>query len=195
MLIVGTDAAAVEIELAARRLCCPDCQAQLRPWGHGIERDVRGPGAVIERRRPRRSICRSCATTHVLLAEDTLVRRRDSVEVIGGALLAKAKGRSRRSIAAALGVHPSTVAGWLRRFALMAGAIREHFTRWAAVLGPAHGALAPTGSAFCDAVEVIGVVGIVAVRRFGPRPVWSLASVLSGGGLLATRAHPYPPPC
>jgi len=193
VLIVGTDAAAVEIELAAWRLCCPDCSAQLRPWGHAGERDVRGPGAVITRRRPRRSICRACRATHVLSAEDTLRRRRDTVEVIGTALVGKARGQGRRSIAAALGLHPSTVAGWLRRFALMAGAIRQHFTRWAAVLGPGHGPLAPTGSAFSDAVEAIGMVGIVAVRRFGPRPVWSLASALTGGGLLATRAHPYPP--
>jgi transposase-like protein len=191
VLIVGTDAAAVEIELAAWRLSCPDCSAQLRPWGHAGERDVRGPGAVITRRRPRRSICRACRATHVLSAEDTLCRRRDTVEVIGTALVGKARGQGRRSIAAALGLHPSTVAGWLRRFALMAGAIREHFTRWAAVLG-LHDPLAPAGSAFADAVEAIGVVGIVAVRRFGPRPVWSLASLLSGGRLLATRAHPYP---
>jgi hypothetical protein len=91
-------------------------------------------------------------------------------------------------------VHESTVAGWLRRFAQMAGVIREHFTRWAAVLGPGHGPFSPRGSAFCDAVEAIGVVGIVAVRRFGPRSPWALASVLTRGGLLATRAHPYPSP-
>ncbi len=194
MLIVGTDAAAVEIELAAWRLSCPDCSAQLRPWGHATERDVRGPAAVIERRRPRRSICRACKRTHVLAAEDTLARRRDTAEVIGSALLAKAAGKGRRSIAAALGLHPSTVAGWLRRFAEMAVVLREHFTRWAAVLAPTHGAFFPTGSAFSDAVEAIGVVGIVAVRRFGPRPAWSLASVLTGGRLLATRAHPYPSP-
>jgi transposase len=70
----------------------------------------------------------------VLLAEDTLSRRRDAVQVIGTALVAKANGQGRRSIAAALGVHESTVAGWLRRFAQMAGVIREHFTRWAAVV-------------------------------------------------------------
>jgi hypothetical protein len=191
VLIVGTDAAAVDIVLTSGRLTCPDCAGRLRPWGHGVARDVRGAGAAVERRRPRRSICRSCTTTHVLLAEDCLVRRRDTVAVIGTALLRRARGQGRRSIAAALGLHPSTVAGWLRRFALMAGAIREHFTRWAAVLG-LHDPLAPTGSALSDAVEAIGVVGIVAVRRFGPRPVWSLASLLTGGHLLATRDHPYP---
>lgn len=194
MLIVGTAAASVEIELAAGRLACPCCQSVLRPWGHARARDVRGRGAVVERRRPRRTICRSCGVTHVLCAEDTLARRRDSVEVIGAALVAKSRGEGRRRVAAALGLHPSTVAGWLRRFAAMAGALRQHFTRWAAVLGPGHGPLTPTGSAFSDAVEAIGVVAIVAVRRFGPRSAWCLASLLTGGGLLATRAHPFPPP-
>jgi hypothetical protein len=152
---------------------------------------VRGDLAVIERRRPRRSICSSCLRTHVLLAEDSLSRRRDVVAVIGAALLAKSGGTGRRSIAAALGLHESTVAGWLRRFAQMAVAIREHFTRWLAVLGPGHGPISARGSAFSDALEAIGVVGIVAVRRFGPRPPWSLASKLSGGALLTTRVHPY----
>ena len=118
----------------------------------------------------------------------------DVVQVIGTALVAKSKGRGRRSIAAALGVHESTVSGWLRRFTQMAEAIREHFTRWAATLSPGHAPISPRGSAFSDAVEAIGVVGIVAVRRFGPRSPWSLASVLTAGGLLTTRAHPYPSP-
>ncbi len=194
MLIVGTDPAAVEIELASFRLICPSCESKLRPWGHARERDVRGDNAVVERRRPRRSICSSCPGTHVLLAEDTHTRRRDAVSVIGGALVAKSRGQGRRLIAAFLGLHESTVAGWLRRFSQMARFIREHFTRWAALLDPGHGPISSGGSAFCDAVEAIGVVGVVAVRRFGPRSPWSLASRLTGGGLLATRAHPYPSP-
>lgn len=194
MLIVGTDPAAVEVELASCRLACPSCESTLRPWGHARERDVRGDNAVIARRRPRRSICSSCRATHVLLAEDTLSRRRDAVSVIGTALVAKSRGRGRRLIAAALGVHESTVAGWLRRFSQMARFIREHFTRWAALLDPGHGPISSRGSVFRDAVEAIGVVGVVAVRRFGPRPPWALACRLTGGGLLTTRAHPYPSP-
>ncbi len=194
VLIVGTDPAVVETELAARRLTCPNCGGDLRGWGHATERDVRGVDAVIERRRPRRSICSSCYTTHVLLAEDTLSRRRYGVQVIGTALLAKAGGKGRRSVAAALGVHESTVAGWLRRFTQMAVAIREHFTCWAAVLDPGHGPIGARGSDFSDALEAIGVVGVVAVRRFGPRSPWALASKLTGGGLLATPVHPYPAP-
>ena len=85
MLIVGTDEAAVEADLVGGRLECPTCEIGLRPWGHGIEREVRHRERT-ERRRLRRSICKPCATTHVLVPEDTLVRRRDSTEVIGAAL-------------------------------------------------------------------------------------------------------------
>ena len=99
MLIVGTDKAAVEADLIGGRLGCPNCQFGLRPWGHGVEREVRRPRAHSERRCLRRSICRPCAATHVLVPEDTLLRRRDSVEVIGAALTAKAEGKGHRRIA------------------------------------------------------------------------------------------------
>jgi len=132
----------------------------------------------------RRSICRACTTTHVLIPEDTLLRRRDGVEVIGAALTAKAKGQGHGRIAQDLGRAPSTVRGWLRRFASMAGELREHFTRWAHALDPGHDGLHVGGSPLCDAVDAVGMLGIVAVRRFGPRPPWSLASVVTGGGLL-----------
>lgn len=183
MLIVGIEEAAVEADLAGGRLNCPICESVLRRWGYGIERDVRLL-ATTEARRFRRSICRDCGCTHVLIPEDTLVRRRDAVEVIGAALIAKAQGAGHRTIALDLGRRPSTVRGWLRRFAAMASAIREHFCRWAHALDPSHDRLAVGGSSFSDAVEAVGVLGIVAVRRFGPRPPWSLASVVTAGALL-----------
>ena len=193
MLIVGIDEAAIEADLVGGRTCCPSCGGGLRPWGHGTEREVRLADRA-ERRRPRRSICRACATTHVLVPEDTLLRRRDGVEVIGAALVAKAHGQGHRRIAAHLGRVASTVRGWLRRFAVRASAIREHFTRWAYALGPSQDRRWTGGSAFCDAVEAIGMAGVVAVRRFGPRPVWSLASVLTGGRLLCNTSSPFPRP-
>ncbi|MDQ6798079.1 MAG: hypothetical protein M3011_08705 [Actinomycetota bacterium] len=58
------------------------------------------------------------------------------------------------------------------------------------MLGP----IVPTGSAFADAVAAIGVAARAAVHRLGPRPPWSVASVLTGGGLLATRNDPWAPP-
>lgn len=183
MLIVGIDAVAVEMDLRGGGLCCPSCGSGLRPWGHGVVREVR-LRVGSERRRFRRSICRACAGTHVLVPEDTLVRRRDAVEVVGAALTAKARGVGHRRIATDLDRHESTVRGWLRRFAVMADELREHFTRWAYVLDPGHDRVSLGGSAFADAVEAVGVLGIVAVRRFGPRPPWSLACVVTGGGLL-----------
>jgi hypothetical protein len=66
--------------------------------------------------RPRRSMCSSCACTHVLLPASLLVRRADCAAVIGTALLAKATGVGHRPIASFVGRPVSTVRGWLRRF-------------------------------------------------------------------------------
>lgn len=193
MLIVGTEETAVEADLKSGRLSCPSCQVGLRPWGHGVEREVRLLDRS-EQRRFRRSICRPCRATHVLIPEDTFLRRRHGAEVIGVALTAKAKGAGHRRIAKDLGVGPSAVRGWLRAFALKAVVVREHFVRWAHAMDPGHDDLSAGGSDFCDAVDAIGVFGIVAVRRFGPRPVWSLASFVTGGCLLCNTIEHFRQP-
>jgi hypothetical protein len=193
VLIVGTDPAAVEADLTDGRLGCPACGNGLRPWGHAAEREVRALSRS-EWRRFRRSICPACKTTHVLVPEDTLLRRRDAVEVIGAGLLQKTQGAGHRRIAETLGRPASTVRGWLRRFGAMAGVLREHFTRWAHALDSAPAPVVPSGSVFADAIEAIGVLGAVAVRRFGPRPPWSLASVVTGGRLLCNTNSPFPAP-
>jgi hypothetical protein len=130
----------------------------------------------------------------VLIPHDTLVRRRDGVEVIGAALRAKVEGKSDRRIAEDLGRRRSIVRGWLRSFAAAAVRIREHFTRWAHFLDPGHDHRSEGGSDFFDAVEAIGVLGVVAVRRFGPYPVWVLASVVTSGGLLCNTKWPFRQP-
>ena len=192
MLIVGIDAAAVEMELSGGLLVCP-CGSVVRPWGHGVGREVRlGDGVV--RRRLRRSICRVCGVTHVLLPEDMLLRRRDGVAVVGAALTAAAGGQGYRRIAADLCRPESTVRGWLRRFTVMAAALREHFARWAYALDPVHDRLSPGGTVLFDAVEAVGMFAVVAVRRFGPRPPWSLACVATGGGLLCNTSYLWAPP-
>jgi len=190
LLIVGTDAGVVDRALRAGRLHCPDCSSALRPWGHSRSREVRHLSGS-ERRRFRRSRCLSCKKTHVLVGEDTLVRRRDAAEVIGAALLAHSKGKGRTAIGKSLGRHPSTVAAWLRRFKRSATRISEHFAIWAEALGLGGAAVRPTGSAFGDALEMIGIVGALAVRRFGPKPTFHVASVLTQGGLLATPSHQF----
>lgn len=189
MKIVGTDALEVERALLAGNLACP-CGGRLRPWGHARRRVVRRRGPD-ERRRPRRSRCADCQATHVLLAEDTLLRRRDGVEVIGAALAAKAAGQGQRRSARALGVPPSTVRNWLRRFASVAEAVRALFTTLAHQLDPMLAPLAPTSSSVADAVEAVAVAARAAVWRFGPRPPWRFASAASEGRLLSNTGCLY----
>jgi hypothetical protein len=193
VLMVGTDEGQVETELVAGGLTCPACGGRLRPWGFARRRVLRGRGGRELWRRPRRSICSSCAVTHVLLPVLVLWRRRDLAVVIGEALAAKAAGAGYRRIAGSLGaVPPDTVRGWLRRFAARAGEIREHFTGLAHALGADLGVMEPRASPVADAVEAIGVAAQAAADRFGPAPVWHFASGATGGRLLANTGSLYP---
>ncbi len=110
------------------------------------------------------------------------------------ALLAKVGGHGHRRIAHAISRPQSTVRGWLRRFASRAAPIWEHFVRWAHAVDPTHEDRSVGGSSFSDAVSAIGVLGMVATRRFGPRPVWGIASVVTGGGLLGNTSSLFRAP-
>jgi hypothetical protein len=127
----------------------------------------------------------------VLLPELAFVRRQDEVSVIGQAIEASVAGEAYRRIASRLGVPADTVRGWLRRFTERAGLLRAHFTRCAVVLDPELGAVLPAGSGVADALEVIAVAVRAWVLRFGSGDPWQVASRLSGGLLLATRAPAY----
>lgn len=191
MLIVCAEQALVEAELCGGRLACPSCRGVLGPWGHARVRVVRRADGVRSLR-PRRGRCRVCAGTHVLLPDFVLLRRRDEVAVIGRAIEAKARGEGHRPIAGRLGVPKDTVRGWLRQFAAGCEAIRAHFTRWALALDPELGLVPAAGSAVADALEAVAVAVRAWVLRFGSRPAWSLASVLSGGALLCNASCPFP---
>ena len=128
VLTVNGDGALVERQLAGGELGCPSCGGVLGGWGHARPRPVRmaeGPDVVLV---PRRSRCRGCGGTHVLLPAWCLSRRADAGAVIGAALEAAAAGAGHRTIAAGLGRPASTVRGWLRRFAARAEAVRAFFT-------------------------------------------------------------------
>jgi len=180
----------VEADLLAGLLACPSCKGELGPWGHSVSRELRLlTGSVWLR--PRRSMCRVCKKSHVLLPDSTLIRRRDHVEVIGTALVMRAWGASIARIAAELARLVGTVRGWLRSFTHNLEAVRALFTRWARVVDPSGEPIPPAGGAFCDALAAIGVASRAAVLRFGPRPPWSNLSRLSGGALLCNTSLLY----
>ena len=146
MLMVSGDLVGVEIELIRGRLRCPGCADRLAPWGRARGRAVRSAGGVEQRVQPRRARCVGCTRTHVLLPDGLLARRRDEVVVIGAALIAHGAGDGHRRIAERLGVPPSTVRGWLRRFRSRATAIAGFFTQWALALAPGSDPPTPTAS-------------------------------------------------
>jgi len=188
VLTVNGDRAVVERQLAGGELACPSCGGVLGGWGNGAERRVRVLDGDDVRLRPRRSRCRGCRATHVLLPAQFLQRRADAGEVIGAALEAAAAGGGHRRIAGLLGRPASTVRGWLRRFAGRAERVRAFFTVLLARTSP--DPVMPAGAQGLVAAAVSAIAGAaaaVAARwpQVGEVPVWAAASAASGGRLLA----------
>ncbi|MCI0686306.1 MAG: hypothetical protein L0Y54_03575 [Sporichthyaceae bacterium] len=137
---------------------------------------------------PRRSRCSLCLVTHVLLPVVALLRRADLAEVVGRALVAKARGSGARTIAALLGRPPDTVRGWLRRFDSRAEMVRRVFTGLLVDVAPDPVVPAAMCSVFADAVAVVlGAARAVLIRwpRLGEVPAWQAASAASNGRLLS----------
>src|ERR1700694_3023020 len=90
MVTVEVDSARVESPLAAGEGACPSCSdGVLAGWGFARVRRVAGMAQPV---RPRRSRCRRCAVTHVLLPVTLLLRRAYVADLIWAALVAKAAG-------------------------------------------------------------------------------------------------------
>ena len=187
MLTVNGDGDEVERQLAGGELACPSCGGVLGGWGNGRPRPVRmaeGRDVVLV---PRRSRCRQCGATHVLLPAWCLARRADAGEVIGRALEAKAAGAGHRKVAELLGRPASTVRGWLRAFTRRAGQVRSVFTALAASLVTDPPLPAPAGSPLADAVAAVAAAAAAAGRVPGVGEVtrWQLAAAVTCGLLLA----------
>jgi hypothetical protein len=122
----------------------------------------------------------------VLLPASVLLRRADSVEVIGAGLLAAAGGMGHRRVAERVDRPVSTVRDWLARTAGVAdrvlavcGAVAAGF---AAVFVPP----APAATAVARVVEMVGSMGRAAGRRLGgSRSPWRLAAMVTSGRLLS----------
>jgi hypothetical protein len=192
MQMVEADVESVEARLVAGEIACPGCGGELRPWGHASWRTLRDHGRSV-RLRPRRSRCRGCLVTHVLLPVLVLLRRVDLAAVIVAALVARhVERRSRREVTRTVGAPWDTVRGWLRRFEERAVEIRAEFAalayRWDGELGP----IEPRATAALDALEAMGLAASAAVRRFGPTPLWALVAGASGGRLLSNTSSLIP---
>ena len=193
MLTVNADRDVVERQLGGGELACPSCGGVLARWGNGVARRVRLPGGPDgEQDRhvalvPRRSRCRGCGRTHVLLPAWCLARRADAGEVIGRALEAKAAGAGHRVIAGRLGRPVSTVRGWLRAFTRRAGQVRSVFTALAASVVTDPPLPAPAGSPVADAVAAVAAAAAAAAMLPGVGTVarWQLAAAVTCGLLLA----------
>jgi len=188
VLTVNGDRDAVERQLERGELACPSCGGVLGGWGEAVTRPVRQLEGDDERVTPRRSRCRACGATHVLLPARLLSRRADAGAVIGRALEESAVGAGHRKIAELLERPVSTVRGWLRRFAARAEDVRAFFTVLLARTSP--DPVMPAGAAGPVAAAVSAIAGAaVAVAQRWPQlgtvPVWTAASAASGGLLIA----------
>lgn len=179
----------VEADLAAGRLRCPGCDGPLVPWGFAREREVRMRYGVRSVR-PRRACCNACETTHVISPAWSVPRRRNGVEVIGHALLAKAQRDGHRKIAARLERPPATVRGWLRAFSGRAETVRCSALRWAHALDPTV-VTVPAGSPFANAVAALATAARACKLVLGvDASAWELAVALTGGLLYGRPRDP-----
>jgi hypothetical protein len=129
-----------------------------------------------------------CLATHVLLPVVALLRRADLAEVIGQALVGKARGSGARASAALLGRPVDTVRGWVRRFGSRADAVRRVFTALLVDVAPDPVVPAATHTVFADAVAaVVGAARAVTARwpQLGEVPVWQAAAAVTNGRLLS----------
>jgi len=188
LLTVEADPVQVETRLEGGALACPGCRGALRPWGWGRPRTVHGLAGVL---RPRRTRCRECLVTHVLLPVTVFLRRAYAADVIGAAVVARADGAGHRPIGTRLGVPAATVRGWLRRLAGRAEPVRVFLLQVALRVGVDLVVPAGLGCPWRDLLAALGAATAALRGRFGlvgllgPVTAWQVAAACSAGRLLA----------
>ncbi len=166
------------------RPACPLCAGPTHRW-HGYLRHVRDDrDRLIWIPRVR---CTRCGVTQALLPSFVLPRRWDTVAALGHAAELAASGLGHRPIAITLARPETTVRGWLRRLRSLAAPLTAALLARAVALGWSGFELpvAPL-SRLCVAVRGL------ADHWPGDRPAdaWSLAGLVTGGGLLTTNTVP-----
>lgn len=198
MVTVEVDSVRVESRLSAGEVSCPSCpDGVLAGWGFARPRRVIGLPEPVQ---PRRSRCRTCAVTHVLLPVTVLLRRAYLADLIFAALAAKASGGGHRAIAARWDVPACTVRGWLRVMSGRAEAVHSWFLAIAVAAGVDVSIPKATGSGCGDVLAAIGAAREAIEARFGDRPVMGavtaaqVAVACSSGRLLSPGWPPMSTP-
>ena len=186
IVILSTDDAAERLSSGA--MACPECDGVLRKWGFGRNRTVRGLGSATVTVRPARARCAGCSKTQVLLPTTLQVRRADTTEVIGKALVHRANGLGHRRIADRLGRPESTVRRWLRR--VPPGHLHWLYTqanqRLISIAVEVFGTIRYAGNLLHHTLTVLAAAAFHAKRRFGFQdPPWALIGMYTRGRLLA----------
>ncbi|TQC41778.1 helix-turn-helix domain-containing protein [Rhodococcus sp. WS4] len=174
--------------LASGAMACPACGGGLRKWGFGRSRTVRGLGAERVTVRPARVRCASCSKTQVLLPTALQVRRADTTEVIGTALVHKANGLGYRRIADRLGRPESTVRRWLRRVPPdhLHWVYTQANQRLISIAVEVFGRIRYAGNLLHHTLTVLAAAAFHAKRRFGfDDSPWALIGMYTRGRLLA----------
>lgn len=156
----------------------------------GYERSIRHNGQCLKLWL-RRARCARCRASHALVPSFCLVGRLDVVEVVGeviGEVIGS--GRGVRPPADRVDVPHTTARDWVRRFSRCAEVLAAGF---AALVVEVSGKAATL--AFEPARQALEAIkaAFEAVRcRAGPDLVgqWALASLVTGGRLLATNTNP-----
>ena len=149
---------------------------------------MRGVGARRVTRTPRRARCGDCGRTQILLPTELTVRRADTTEAIGNALVAKANGAGHRTIAAGLDRPASTVRRWLRsaRGAHADWLYQQGVQKVVAVDRDLLTRLAPQRTPLGWALNTL--LGAAVAYRQGlglTYPLWSLIGTFTRGHLIA----------
>ena len=198
MVTVEVDSERVESRLAGGEVSCPSCpDGVLVRWGFARARRVVGSAEPV---RPRRSRCRTCAVTHVLLPVTLLLRRAYVAELIWAAVVAKAAGAGHRLIGHRLGIPGSTVRGWLRVITGRAQVVRHWFISVAVAAGVDVSIPRAAGSGCGDVLAAVEAAREAIATRFGDGSVIGAVTSAraavgcSGGRLLSPGWPPAPKP-
>lgn len=168
---------------------CPDCAAPMWFWS-GYERFIR-TGTTCVKLWVRRACCSKCHRSHSLIPSFALTGRLDVATTIGQVLSQVAEGTGGvRPAAAQAQVPHSTARDWVRRFSQRSAEWTAGFSAVVVRLG---GDLVDlSGSGVQQALAALRLAfGLINPGRPAEQ-LWSFASLITGGGLLATNTSP---PC